>query len=73
MFSIKSLVYATVAALLVTQSYAVPSPQTSVTPVVHHCANGVDTCPKGWTCCGPLLVDVGGTCRLLGKGEVCIF
>ncbi|KAG2011145.1 hypothetical protein CC2G_011294 [Coprinopsis cinerea AmutBmut pab1-1] len=32
-----------------------------------------DQCPEGWTCCGPILPDVGGTCRKLNPGQFCIF
>ncbi|PFH53259.1 hypothetical protein AMATHDRAFT_54995 [Amanita thiersii Skay4041] len=38
---------------------------------VLHCAIDGKTCPQGWTCCGPILEGVGGTCRLLRKDEVC--
>jgi hypothetical protein len=31
-----------------------------------------ETCPTGYTCCGPI-GDNGGTCRKLKDGEVCIF
>ncbi|KAJ2923841.1 hypothetical protein H1R20_g13252, partial [Candolleomyces eurysporus] len=30
-------------------------------------------CPAGYTCCGPIFVDIGGVCRLLGPDEACIF
>ncbi|KAH0589543.1 hypothetical protein H2248_005279 [Termitomyces sp. 'cryptogamus'] len=29
-------------------------------------------CPAGWFCCGPIIPGVGGICRLLGEGEVCL-
>ncbi|KIM38336.1 hypothetical protein M413DRAFT_447833 [Hebeloma cylindrosporum] len=35
--------------------------------VIYHCPD-----PE-WTCCGPLLQDIGGTCRKLKSGEVCLF
>ncbi|KAF9480319.1 hypothetical protein BDN70DRAFT_877688 [Pholiota conissans] len=39
---------------------------------VFHCANGVDVCPSDkYTCCGPILEGVGGTCRILAPDEVC--
>ncbi|KDR70964.1 hypothetical protein GALMADRAFT_229915 [Galerina marginata CBS 339.88] len=62
MFSIKSLLYATLA-FISTQVLATPSPQ----------AGGlVLRCPPLFTCCGPI-TQAGGTCRLLGKNEVCAF
>ncbi|KAJ2911969.1 hypothetical protein MD484_g8443, partial [Candolleomyces efflorescens] len=30
-------------------------------------------CPPGYTCCGPIRPGIGGVCRLLGPGQVCIF
>ncbi|EAU89909.1 hypothetical protein CC1G_08391 [Coprinopsis cinerea okayama7 len=42
--------------------------------VQYRCANEQgDQCPEGWTCCGPILPDVGGTCRKLNPGQFCIF
>ncbi|KAE9385770.1 hypothetical protein BT96DRAFT_928645 [Gymnopus androsaceus JB14] len=41
--------------------------------VVYHCG-GTDTktsCPPGYTCCGPIVSGIGGTCVLLGESEVC--
>ncbi|KAF8883339.1 hypothetical protein CPB84DRAFT_1850984 [Gymnopilus junonius] len=55
--------------LLVAHGLAVPTPEDDI---VYHCANGVDTCPSSeWTCCGPILQGVGGTCMKLKPGEVC--
>ncbi|PPR05205.1 hypothetical protein CVT24_010305 [Panaeolus cyanescens] len=38
------------------------------------CANDAgDTCPPGYTCCGPIIPGVGGNCRKLKPDEFCIF
>ncbi|KAF9044074.1 hypothetical protein BJ165DRAFT_1528643 [Panaeolus papilionaceus] len=38
------------------------------------CANDAGaTCPPGYTCCGPIIPGVGGNCRKLNPGQVCIF
>jgi len=68
--------------LLATVSFALPAAEAEAAPVaeiarddvVHHCGNGVDHCPSSaWTCCGPLVTGIGGTCRLLKPDEACIF
>ncbi|KXN67323.1 hypothetical protein CONCODRAFT_80213 [Conidiobolus coronatus NRRL 28638] len=41
---------------------------------VYRCGNEKgDTCPAGYTCCGPITFPDGGTCRKLKANEVCIF
>ncbi|KAF8159951.1 hypothetical protein B0H34DRAFT_424193 [Crassisporium funariophilum] len=54
--------------LVIAKAFALPNLQ-EARDEVYHCGNGV----VSPTCCGPLLVDVGGTCRKLKSGEVCIF
>ncbi|EAU89910.1 hypothetical protein CC1G_08392 [Coprinopsis cinerea okayama7 len=34
------------------------------------CPKATD-CPKGWTCCGPADIELGGTCVLLQPGQYC--
>ncbi|KAF9460712.1 hypothetical protein BDZ94DRAFT_1265344, partial [Collybia nuda] len=50
---------------------AAPNPQETET--VLHCGLEGLECPKngGWTCCGPLLPDIGGICRQLEPGWMC--
>ncbi|KAJ3511072.1 hypothetical protein NLJ89_g4311 [Agrocybe chaxingu] len=58
--------------VLAAQGFALPSQEAPQT--VYHCGNGVDVCPgPEWTCCGPLIEGVGGTCRKLKPDEACIF
>ncbi|KAF9480327.1 hypothetical protein BDN70DRAFT_877697 [Pholiota conissans] len=47
---------------LISQALASPAPQVT-DPVVHHCGGTLELqCPKGWRCCGPIEVTLGGTC-----------
>ncbi|KAG5726150.1 hypothetical protein E4T56_gene2164 [Termitomyces sp. T112] len=60
---------------LISPSTIAASASEAVSPTLktdYHCANGVDECPAGWFCCGPIIPGVGGICRLLGEGEVCL-
>ncbi|KAF8962018.1 hypothetical protein BDZ97DRAFT_1827138 [Flammula alnicola] len=50
-FSIISLA---VSLALASRGLATPMPQTATT--VYHC-------PRGWRCCGPIQVTLGGTCH----------
>ncbi|KDR70967.1 hypothetical protein GALMADRAFT_254586 [Galerina marginata CBS 339.88] len=44
------------------QAFATPAPQSDPT-VVHHCGGEYNLkCPRGWRCCGPIQVTLGGTC-----------
>ncbi|TFK39614.1 hypothetical protein BDQ12DRAFT_722453 [Crucibulum laeve] len=62
----------TILLLITSFSFAAPNPEEAAATVVYHCANGVDTCPgPHWTCCGPILSGVGGTCRKLKPDEYC--
>ncbi|KAF8194994.1 hypothetical protein BJ912DRAFT_923888 [Pholiota molesta] len=54
---------------LAAQTAAFPAEIETRDDVVYHCANGVDVCPSEYTCCGPILEGVGGTCRILAPGE----
>ncbi|KAF9564892.1 hypothetical protein CPC08DRAFT_704944 [Agrocybe pediades] len=70
-FSAVLLFVAAAAALPAEAEAAAPA---VATDVVYHCGNGVDVCPSpAYTCCGPLLEGVGGTCRILKPGQACIF
>ncbi|KAF9480328.1 hypothetical protein BDN70DRAFT_877698 [Pholiota conissans] len=42
---------------------ATPAPQVTDPLPVYHCGGlSGSKCPTGWRCCGPIQVDVGGTC-----------
>ncbi|KAH0589544.1 hypothetical protein H2248_005280 [Termitomyces sp. 'cryptogamus'] len=73
MFKASLFVVSLIVCLISPSTIAAPASET-VSPTFKrdfHCANGVDECPTGWTCCGPIISGVGGNCRQLGKGEVC--
>ncbi|KAF8159948.1 hypothetical protein B0H34DRAFT_423966 [Crassisporium funariophilum] len=49
------------------QASAMPNPQTT-TPVYHCGGNANAKCPIGYRCCGPISVELGGTCYLGVRG-----
>ncbi|KAF8981608.1 hypothetical protein BDQ17DRAFT_1379571 [Cyathus striatus] len=66
----KATFFTAVFAILFASALAAPKPQDDP---VYHCANEAnDECPgPEWTCCGPILQGIGGTCRILEKDEFC--
>ncbi|KIK68495.1 hypothetical protein GYMLUDRAFT_35922 [Collybiopsis luxurians FD-317 M1] len=71
MYAFKAVVVATLSIALGT----LVSAELISRDTVYHCGTDEEnpTCPTGYTCCGPIISGVGGTCILLSPGEVCAF
>ncbi|TFK39611.1 hypothetical protein BDQ12DRAFT_734936 [Crucibulum laeve] len=53
------------------QAFAAPSAQVDDPAVVYHCGFGSGlVSPPGYQCCGPIQVNVGGTC-FRGRTALC--
>ncbi|KAF8070103.1 hypothetical protein FPV67DRAFT_1447945 [Lyophyllum atratum] len=47
-------------------AFAAPNPQETGTDLIYHCGFEGLQCPgPNWTCCGPMIVGVGGTISLI--------